>query len=297
VVFLYQGEGKMANVKWIKICTDIFNDEKIILIEGLPEADSIIVIWFKLLCLAGKQNNGGVFLLNDKIAYTDEMLATIFRKPLNTVRLALNTFENYGMIEIVNNTITIPNWEKHQNLDRLEQAKEKTRLRVAKYREKQKLLTEGNANCNASVTESNADRIEEDKEKDKEEDKDKKHIYVSVISHLNEKAETNYRATSKATKSHINARLSEGYTLDDFISVIDKKCAEWKGTNMEKYLRPETLFGSKFEGYLNAPASNFVENGNIVIINDKKYEYRNGKYYIPNGNGVPVDPYADTSLF
>ena len=66
---------------------------------------------------------------------------------------------------------------------------------------------------------------------------------------------------------------------------------------MEKYLRPETLFGSKFEGYLNAPASNVVENGGIVTINDKKYEYRNGKYYIPNGNGVSVDPYADTSLF
>ena len=146
----------MADVKWIKICTDIFNDEKIILIEGLPEADSIIVIWFKLLCMAGKQNNGGVFMLNDKIAYTDEMLAQIFRKPLNTVRLALNTFEKYGMIEIVNDTITIPNWEKHQNLDKLEQAKEKTRLRVAKYREKQKLLAEGNANCNATVAESNA---------------------------------------------------------------------------------------------------------------------------------------------
>ena len=85
----------MAEVKWIKICTDIFDDEKILLIENMPEADSIIVIWFKLLCLAGKQNNGGVFMLNDKIAYTEEMLATIFRRPLNTVRLALKTFETY----------------------------------------------------------------------------------------------------------------------------------------------------------------------------------------------------------
>jgi len=79
----------MAEVKWIKIVTDIFDDEKILLIESLPSADGILVIWFKLLCLAGKNNNKGVFTLNDRIAYTDEMLATIFRRELNTVRLAL----------------------------------------------------------------------------------------------------------------------------------------------------------------------------------------------------------------
>lgn len=108
-------------VKWIKICSDIFDDEKIMLIENLPSADSIIVIWFKLLCLAGKNNNSGVFILNDKIAYTDEMLATVFRRDINTVRLALKTFENYGMIEIVSGVYTIPNWGKYQNLDKIEQ--------------------------------------------------------------------------------------------------------------------------------------------------------------------------------
>ena len=125
----------MSDVKWIKITTDIFNDEKISLIDGMPERDGIIVIWFKLLCMAGKLNNGGVFMLNEKIAYTDEMLATIFRRPLNTVRLALQTFEQLGMIDIINNTYTIPNWEKHQSLDQLKQMKEKTRKRVARHRE------------------------------------------------------------------------------------------------------------------------------------------------------------------
>ena len=62
----------MSDIKWIKIVTDIFDDEKILLIESLPEADSIIVIWFKLLCLAGKQNNSGVFIMNNGIAYTDK---------------------------------------------------------------------------------------------------------------------------------------------------------------------------------------------------------------------------------
>lgn len=137
----------MAEVKWIKITTDIFDDEKVLLIESLPERDSLLVIWFKLLCMAGRQNNSGVFMLNDRIAYTDEMLATIFRRPLNTVRLALTTFENYGMIEIIDNVITIPKWEKHQNLDGMEKIKEQNRARVAKHREKQRLLA-----CNSEMT-------------------------------------------------------------------------------------------------------------------------------------------------
>lgn len=138
----------MAEVKWIKIVTDVFDDEKILLIETLPEADSLIVIWFKILCLAGKQNNNGVFLMNDKIPYTEEMLAAILRRPLNTVKLALKTFEDFGMIEVVDGVIVIPNWDKHQSLDKLEMAREQTRKRVAKHREKQKLkalgLPEGN---------------------------------------------------------------------------------------------------------------------------------------------------------
>ena len=105
----------MAEVKWIKIVTDIFDDEKILMIESLPEKDSIIVLWFKLLCLAGKQNNSGVFMFNDRIPYTDEMLSTIFRRPLNTVRLALSIFEEYGMIEIVNNTIIKPSLQGLQS--------------------------------------------------------------------------------------------------------------------------------------------------------------------------------------
>lgn len=130
----------MADVKWIKIVTDVFDDEKILLIDCLPERDAIIVIWFKMLCLAGKQNNGGLLMLNDKIPYTDEMLATIFRRPVNTVRLALDTFEKFGMIEIINNTIFIPKWDKHQSLEKLEKIREQTRKRVAKHAAKKRHL-------------------------------------------------------------------------------------------------------------------------------------------------------------
>ena len=137
----------MADVKWIKITTDVFDDEKILLIESLPEADSIIVIWFKLLCLAGKQNNSGVFLMGDKIAYTDKMLATIFRRKESTVQLALQTFEQFGMIELIDGVITIPNWGKHQSLDQLESKKQYMKNYMREYRNKQKALTQNDKLC------------------------------------------------------------------------------------------------------------------------------------------------------
>ena len=75
--------------------------------------------------------------------------------------------------------------------------------------------------------------------------------YEKIISYLNQKAGTNYRASTKDTQNFINARLAEGYTVENFLTVIDKKCAEWLGTELEKFLRPKTLFGNKFESYLN----------------------------------------------
>ena len=135
----------MSEVKWIKISTGIFDDEKILLLENLPEGDSIITIWFKLLILAGKQNNDGVFILTDKIAYTDEMLSAIFRRKVEVVRLALKAFEQFGMIEIVEGVITIPNWNKYQSLDAYEKKKERDRIYQEKRRaEQRKPLTTNN---------------------------------------------------------------------------------------------------------------------------------------------------------
>lgn len=162
----------MSEIKWIKITTDIFDDEKICLIDALPDHDAILVIWFKILALAGKHNRNGLLMMSDKVHYTDEMLATIFRRPLNTVRMALGIFEQFGMVEIIDGIIALPNWEKHQNIDGMEKIKQQTRNRVARHREKQKNLALGsNVTCNVTVTESNA--TEEDRDKDKELDKDK----------------------------------------------------------------------------------------------------------------------------
>ena len=141
------------------------------MIEALPSADSIIVVWFKLLAFAGKQNNDGVFLMSNRIAYTDEMLASIFRRDVNVVRLALKVFEEYGMIEIVNNVICIPNWNKHQTLDAYEKKKERDRVYQQNRRAVQRALVQKSSD--SSTTQSSyvaiSDKdIEEDIEKDKE---------------------------------------------------------------------------------------------------------------------------------
>ena len=244
----------MADVKWIKITTDIFDDEKILLIESLPDSYAIITVWFKLLCLAGKQNNSGVFMMNNQIAYTDKMLATIFRMKETTVTMAIQTFEQFGMVEIIDGVITIPNWNKHQTLDAYEKKKERDRLYQQERRLQQRMLVQKSSDSQPTPS---SDVVVSDKDKEREEEKE---IYISIIQHLNEKAGTKYKPSSKKTQTSIHARLSEGFTEDDFKTVIDKKCADWLGTDYEQYLRPETLFGTKFESYLNAKVTKKKEN-------------------------------------
>lgn len=173
----------MADVKWIKIVTDIFDDEKILLLESLPEADAIIVIWFKLLTLAGKQNNNGVFLMSNRIPYTEEMFATIFRRNINTVRLALRSLEQFGMVEIIDNVITIPNWNKHQTLDAYEKKKERDRLYQQERRAAQKALIAGTSSDESSDTsaDKSSDVAISDKEREEEREIDREEDIIMGV--------------------------------------------------------------------------------------------------------------------
>ena len=129
----------MADVKWIKLMTDVFDNRKIRQIEAMPDGDTIIVIWFKLLTLAAETNDSGLVYFTQDLPYTDQLLATQFNRNLTTVQLALTTFERFGMIEVVDEVIKVSNWERYQNIEGLERMREQNRLRVAKHREKKKL--------------------------------------------------------------------------------------------------------------------------------------------------------------
>jgi predicted phage replisome organizer len=160
----------MGEVKWIKVSTDMFNNNrKIKQIELMPEGDAILVIWLKLLLLAGNINDGGAIYLTPEIPYTDEMLANELRKPLTTVRLALSVFERYRMIEIVDDILMLSSWEKYQSADKLAEIREKNRIRQANYKKRQKEIT-GNVSGNVTVTLGNAVEEEGEEEGDSEEE-------------------------------------------------------------------------------------------------------------------------------
>nr|DAK10908.1 MAG TPA: replisome organizer protein [Bacteriophage sp.] len=198
----------MSEIKWIKITTDVFDDEKICLIDALPDHDAILVIWFKILVLAGKLNKNGVLAISPNLVYTDEMLANRFQRPLNTVRMALGIFERFGMIEVIEGVITLPNWEKHQNIDGMEKVKEQTRKRVARHREKQKELAIGNVTCNVTVTESNG--TEEERDKDKELDKDKNITTTSNSQNILELFQSEFR------------RLLSGFEIEEINHLLNE---------------------------------------------------------------------------
>jgi len=129
----------MPAVKWIKLSLEIFDDEKIKLIDAMPERDAVFYIWIRLLVLAGKCNEDGKIYLSENIPYTDEMLSTIFNRQINTIRLALDILQKFGMISMNRyQHILINNWGKHQNVIALEDIREKTRKRVASFRERKK---------------------------------------------------------------------------------------------------------------------------------------------------------------
>ncbi|MBM7607545.1 putative phage replisome organizer [Lysinibacillus composti] len=164
----------MAEITWIKLKTDMFENDKIKLIEALPDADTIIVIWIKLLASAGKANTNGYIMLTESIPMNIEEMSTIFGRPLNTVRLAIQTFKRYGMIEIdENDVIRIKNWENHQNIDGMERVREQNRLRKQKQRAKEKQLQIGHAMSRDSHATEREEDIDIDKEIDKEKEEEK----------------------------------------------------------------------------------------------------------------------------
>ena len=146
----------MDGLKWIKLATGLFNNRKIKQIEALPEGDTILAIWFKLLCLAGAINDAGLIYVTRKMPYTTEMLAEELRRPINTVRMALATFQNFDMVAVAEDgLLQIVGWAEHQGgVAAIETAAEKNKLRQQRYREKQKLLAAGQPVPAENVTES-----------------------------------------------------------------------------------------------------------------------------------------------
>ncbi|EKQ5089568.1 phage replisome organizer N-terminal domain-containing protein [Listeria innocua] len=167
----------MSGIQWIKLSVNMFDDEKIKLLEKMPEGNQMLIVWIRLLALAGKTNDKGRIYLNENVPYTEDMLATLFNRDVGIIRVTLHTLQSFGMIQKTENgLIEIENWEKHQNVDGMERVREQTRKRVEKHREamRQNRIASGdskrNKECNvtSSVTVTQSNAIDIDKELDKD---------------------------------------------------------------------------------------------------------------------------------
>lgn len=165
----------MPDIKWIKLDVDIFEDEKIKIIASMPEGRSMLVVWLKLLCLAGRLNNAGVLMLHKTIPYTPEMLCAVFNEPAQVMTLALDTFQRLGMVEVLNGAYYLPNWEKHQAEDKLKEIRDKTNDRVKRFRDnQQQRLTDGDVTLQKRY--SNADVTQQNKNKNKKEEQEEEGV-------------------------------------------------------------------------------------------------------------------------
>ncbi len=158
----------MAEVKWVKITTDMFDNRKIKHLRKLPDGNNIVLIWVMLLTMAGRCNAGGMIFLTENIPYTPKMLADELGFEENTVILALQALEQFSMIRTDQGYFTIAGWNEYQNIEGMEKIREQNRLRKAAQRARQKALPQASRDSHGTVTQSHATDTDIDIEKEKE---------------------------------------------------------------------------------------------------------------------------------
>ena len=222
----------MADVKWIKLTTDMFDNRKIKHLRRLPEGNNIVLIWVMLLTMAGRCNSSGMIFLTENIPYTPKMLADELDFEENTVQLALKSLEQLNMVITNQGYFSIAGWEEYQNIEGMERIREQTRLRNIEYRKrkKQQLLEQGDV----SVTSHDGTDIEEEIDKDKELDKEKR-VDCQQIADLYNSICVSFpslRTLSDSRRKAIKARLNT-YSLEDFQTVFENAEASsfLKGSN------------------------------------------------------------------
>lgn len=156
----------MAQVKWVKITTDMFDNRKIKHLRKLPDGNNIVLIWVMLLTMAGRCNAGGMIFLTENIPYTTKMLADELGFEENTVKLAIGALEQLNMVQTDNGYFTIAGWEEYQNIEGMDKIREQNRLRQKKWYDKKKALPSSDENPNVrnnvTITQPNATDKEED---------------------------------------------------------------------------------------------------------------------------------------
>lgn len=173
----------MADVKWIKLTTDMFDNRKIKHLRRLPEGNNIVLIWVMLLTMAGRCNANGMIFLTENIPYTTKMLADELDFEENTVKLALESLKQLNMVVTDSGHFTIAGWQEYQNIEGMDKIREQNRIRKQRQREKQKSLPEPS---HGKSRDSHATDIEEEKELEKDKKKKKEQKVYSDVPELNQ---------------------------------------------------------------------------------------------------------------
>ena len=238
---------------YIRLKENFFDSDEIKLLESVPnDGYKFSNILLKMYLKSLKYN--GRLMFNERIPFNKEMLATVTNHSVGDVTRAIDMFKKFGLIEVLE-TGEIYMLDIQSYIGRTSTEAD----RIKAYRKG----IEQQKSKGVQMYDERTPEIEIELEIKKEIDKtllsgsdEPDHLlYKEIVDYLNEKTGSKYRSSGSKTKSLIKARTNEGFNLDDFKTVIEKKAKEWSGTNMEKYLRPETLFGTKFEGYLNEKQS------------------------------------------
>lgn len=285
---------------WLKLKEDFFEDDTIRFIENQKNGIYYSNFYLKLLLKSLKQDGLLIRYIGEMmLPYDVEALAELTNCDFDTVRSAMDLFEHIGIVKKLDSGELHLTQVEEMIGSETSKAEKMRKLRAKRKQHDDKKLKNGNIvtpqlpDVTKSYTEIDIE-LEKDKDLDKELDKEKEYSpaepndalpYKKIIDYLNNKAEKKYRHTTKKTKELIKARYNEGFELEDFKHVIDIKTKEWKNTNMDTYLRPETLFGTKFEGYLNQKEAANKFNGNSNNYNQP-----------PQNNNIPTEKPVRISL-
>lgn len=212
----------MADVKWIKITTDMFDNRKIKHLRKLPEGNNIVLIWVMLLTMAGRCNSGGMIFLTENIPYTPKMLADELGFEENTVILALEALEQLNMVITDSGHFQIAGWNEYQNIEGMDKIREQNRIRKQKQREREKMLSLPENHVKSRDSHATEEDIERDIEIEKEEKREKT-PYQLIVDMYNETCVSfpRIRSLSDARKKAVKARLNT-YTIEDFKTLFEK---------------------------------------------------------------------------
>ncbi|ODJ72008.1 hypothetical protein BFR39_04525 [Brochothrix thermosphacta] len=237
---------------WLKLDKKFFNNPEIKILRRIAGGDTYTLIYLEMMLLS-LENDGYLFFEGMGENISDE-IAVILNEEKENVDVLLAFLKSKKLIEI-NET----NDELYINtITEMIGTETESARKMRRFRTKESpVLLEKGSHCDSHVTECDTEKeIELEKELEKEKDivpqSETIPPYKTIIDYLNDKAGTKYRSSSKDTQKHIKARFNNSFTLEDFKTVIDNKVFEWgNNSKMSVYLRPKTLFGTKFESYLN----------------------------------------------